>query len=107
MFVDFFVIKPLVDLKIVAHVNATQIDTLTEINIGTVIDVPTIPNSETDINISVPRQAFDNLVYFLLRLFTVFLSMSKYLCWFIIRLIRKLFMSNSGSKTLGYGNHEF
>lgn len=48
MFVDFFFINPLGDLKIVAQVvNATEIVTLTGIIIGTAIEVPTIPNSES------------------------------------------------------------
>jgi hypothetical protein len=60
----FFVINPLVDLKIVEQVvNATEIGTLTGIIIGTAMEVPTIPNSEIVVKNSVPRQAFDNHVF--------------------------------------------
>jgi hypothetical protein len=85
MFVNFFVINPLVDLKIVEQVvNATEIGTLTGVIIGTAMEDPTIPSSEIVIKNSVPRQAFDNFVYFFLRLFLVLPSSSEYLYWFVI-----------------------
>jgi hypothetical protein len=50
MFVNFFAINPLFDLKIAEQiVNATEIGTLKGIITGKTKEVPTIPNSETDI----------------------------------------------------------
>jgi hypothetical protein len=72
------VINPLVGLKIAKQlVNATEIGALIGINTGKAIEVPTIPNSETVIKNSVPKQAFDNLTYFFVRLFLFFLSSSN------------------------------
>jgi hypothetical protein len=65
MFVDFFTMNPLVDLKMVEQVvNATEIGKLKEIIIGKVIEFPTIPNSETVIKNLFPRKA-----YFLKKIF--------------------------------------
>ena len=79
MFVDFLVINPF-DLKIAKQaVNATEIGALKGIIIGKAIEAPTIPHSETVIKSSIPKQAFDNLTYFFLRLLLVALSSFKYL----------------------------
>jgi hypothetical protein len=64
----FFAINPLADLRTVAQVvNPTEIT-------GKAIKDPSSHNSETLIKTSVPKQAFDNLTYFFLRLFLAFPS---------------------------------
>jgi len=57
----FLVINPVADLTIAKQpFNATEIGALKGIITGKAIEAATIPNSETVIKISVPKQTFDN-----------------------------------------------
>ena len=84
----FLVVSLPIDFKTAEQaVSATTIGALIGTITGTAIVLPVIPNSKINRKASIPRQTFEALIYFFLRLFHAFISSSRYLYLSVMRFI--------------------